>query len=265
MLFRSELVRVACVVMLVSLGVGVSACAAPPKRKPIEMEPIGTVPNVPRTVDEGDGGATTTPNSGTPLTGVGNGKESACQSADFESVVDAFKTCEAPTPKSGELPTGYRDKLEIRVVPNPTTIPAGGHVDVSITLRNKSQDPLPLYVSGDPASHIDIDVFDAKGRRADLPSGKAPKSPPAPPRDVKVARLVLLPGGVARMLARWEAVRTKWAPDKARSWEGKGPPRAPAGPLPAGKYTLRVSLPLLGVFDKGEIDAPKVPIEVSAP
>ena len=41
-------------------------------------------------------------------------------------------------------------------------------------------------------------------------------------------------------------------------------PQREAGPLAAGKYMLRVVLPLIGVFEKGELDVPKVPIEVGS-
>ena len=76
--------------------------------------------------------------------------------------------------------------------------------------------------------------------------------------------MTLAPGGTARVKIPWDAVKTRWAPEKAKTWEGRGYPRLPAGPLAPGKYVLRVVIPLVGVFEKGELDVPKLPIEVGS-
>ena len=40
----------------------------------------------------------------------------------------------------------------------------------------------------------------------------------------------------------WDAVKMKWAPDKLKGTPPeKGYPRVPAGPLPKGKYALKVA------------------------
>jgi hypothetical protein len=60
-------------------------------------------------------------------------------------------------------------------------------------------------------------------------------------------------------------VKMKWAPDKVRGTAvEKGFPRTPAGPLPKGKYTVKVVTPLIGVFEGGdhEVSAPKLEIDV---
>lgn len=235
-----------------------SGCVPPKQRKPIEMSPIGTVPIITRTADEPDGGTTTTPNSGTPSAA----KEAACTSGDFESLEESLRQCDASMPRAGDVPSGMRDKLEVRVTSSTPSITPGGRVDLTVTLKNKSSEPLPLYFSGDPAPKFEIEAVDGKGRRVDLPAGKPPKSPALPSREVKASRITLTPGGTARVKIAWDAVKTKWAPDKVKSWDGRGYPRAPAGPLGAGKYTLRVVLPLIGVFEKGELDVPKVAMEV---
>ena len=57
----------------------------------------------------------------------------------------------------------------------------------------------------------------------------------------------------------------KWAPDQVRGTAvEKGYPRKPAGPLPRGKYQVKIVTPLIGVFEGGdhEVSAPKVDIEV---
>lgn len=237
-----------------------TGCSTPKQRKPIEMAPIGTVPILTRTATETDAGTTTTPNSGTPSAA----KEAACTSDDFESLEEALKQCDSKMPRGADVPSGMRDKLEVKVTTGTASITPGGRVDLTVTLKNKSSEPLPLYFTGDPTPRFDVETVDAKGRRADLPAGKPPRSPALPARDVKAARITLAPGGTARVRIPWDAVKFRWAPEKVKTWEGRGYPRAPAGPLGTGKYTLRVVLPLVGVFEKGELELPKVPIEVGS-
>ena len=248
----------AAVVALATLGLVTAGCDPAKQRKPVEMAPIGTVPIATRTVDEADAGTTTTPNSGTPSPV----KESACSGDDFEALDEALKQCDSKMPRSTDLPTGMRDKLELRVTSGTPSISAGGRVDLTITFKNKSNEPLPLYFTGDPSPKFDVEAVDSKGRRVDLPAGKPPKTPALPTRDVKASRITLAPGGTARVKIAWDAVKTRWAPEKMKTWDGRGYPRAPAGPLAAGKYTLRIVLPLVGVFEKGELEPPKVPIDV---
>lgn len=232
------------------------ACTPPPPRKPLEMEHIGTVRNEPRTpVDEDVDSGVTSPNSATPLPG----RESACATGEIDDLAEALKRCESTMPRASELPTGLKDKLEVKVNAGTVSITPGGRVDLTVILRNKSSDTLPLFFSGDPAPRFDVEAVDARGKRVDLPPGKAPK---VPARDAKGYRVTLSAGGTARLRLSWDAVKTKWAPERAKTWEGRGPPRAPAGNLPAGKYTLRIVIPLIGAFEKGELDVPKVSIEV---
>jgi hypothetical protein len=250
----------AAVVALATEGLLSAGCDPPAKRKPIEMAPIGTVPILTRTAVEPDGGTTTSPNSGT----ASASKEAACTSDDFEALEDALKQCEAKMPRSGDVPSNMRDKLDVRVTSGTPSITPGGRADLTLTLKNKSNEPLPLYFTGDPTPRFEIEAVDAKGRRVDLPTGKPPKTPVVPTREVKAARITLAPGGTARVRIPWDAVKTRWAPEKAKTWEGRGYPRAAAGPLGTGKYTLRVVVPLVGVFEKGELDVPKVPMEVGS-
>lgn len=237
-------------------------CDPAQTRKPIQMTPIGTVPIANRTVVEPDGGTTTTPNSGTTIA-VKDAKESACTSAEFEELIDALKGCESGMPKTGDVPSGMREKLEVRVSASTPSITPGGRVDLTILFRNKSSDPLPLFFSGDPSPRFEVEAVDSKGKRVDLPKDKPPKSPAMPSRDVKASKIVLMPGGTAKVRIPWDAVKTRWAPERVKSYDGRGYARAPAGPLGAGKYTLRIVLPLIGVIEKGELDVPKVPLEIS--
>jgi hypothetical protein len=255
--------RLALALTLAASGAGVAGCSGPQQRRQLEMTPIGTVPVLTRTSDEGDGGATTTPNSGTP-TAASAAKEGACTSDDFESLEDVLKQCESKMPRNGDVPGGMRDRLEVRVTSSTPTITPGGRADLMLTLKNKSSEPLPLYFTGDPTPRFEVEALDAKGKRIDLPAGKAPRTPAVPGREVKAARVTLAPGGTARVKIPWDAVKTRWAPEKAKTWEGRGYPRVAAGPLAAGKYVLRVVIPLVGVFEKGELEVPKLPIEVGS-
>jgi hypothetical protein len=250
----------AAAIALAAQGMATAGCDPPKQRRPIEMAPIGTVPVLTRTTEEPDGGATTTPNSGTPSAA----KEAACTSDDFESLEEALKQCESKMPRAGDVPNGMRDRLEVRVTSSTPTITPGGRADLSLTLKNKSNEPLPLYFTGDPTPRFEVEALDAKGKRVDLPASKPPKTPTVPTREVKAARITLAPGGTARVKIPWDAVKTRWAPEKAKTWEGRGYPRVAAGPLGAGKYTLRLVIPLVGVFEKGEIEVPKLPIEVGS-
>lgn len=234
------------------------ACGPPPTRPTIEMEPIGTFQNVPTTpLPEPTDSEVTTPNSGTPLPGA-----SPCSASELDNLEETLKACETSMPKASEV-TSIRDKLEVKITTSSASTTPGGRIEVQITLRNKTNDPLALYFTGDPTPRFDIEAVDAKGRRADLPPTKFPGYPKGmkpEAREAKAAKVTLSKLGAARLKLTWDAVKTKWAPERAKVWEGRGPPRVTAGPLPPGKYTLRVVLPLIG-----DVDVPKVPVEVTRP
>jgi hypothetical protein len=243
------------------LGLLLGACTPPAAHKPIEMEPIGTVPNVVRTADDDPGDASvTSPNSGTPSPG----QQQVCTSADFDSLDKTLDDCDVPMPRSSELASNLKEKLEVKLSAGTPTITPGGRVDVTVTLRNKSSDSLPLFFSGDPRPRFDVEAFDSRGRRVDIPSGRQPAWPkgtsPPPARDVKAFKIVLEKGGVARVRLAWDAVKMKWAPEKAKGWTGHGYPREPSGPLSKGKYSLKVVLPLVGEL----VESAKLPIEVGS-
>ncbi|MBS2016696.1 MAG: hypothetical protein JST00_27680 [Deltaproteobacteria bacterium] len=250
-------------VITATLALAVLACPPPPVRKPIEMESIGTVKNVPRAPGDEPSVAgdpqLTTPNSGTPVPGT---KEAACTGGDFEDLLESLKSCEGPAPKASELASNIKDKLEIRLNASTLSTTPGGRVDLTITMRNKSNEPLPLFFTLDPMLRVDFETSDPKGRRVDQPTGKPPKA--TTPSVSKTAKIVLVPTGTARIKIPWDAMKQKYAPERAAGWAGKGPPRAPNGALPIGKYTIKVLIPLIGVFEgKDALDAPKLPIEVS--
>ena len=234
-----------------------SGCAPAHDHKKLEMQPIGTMPNLPtRARDDANDSGVTSPNSGTPLPASGS-----CTSADFDNLEETLRQCEVAMPRSSDVPS-IKDRLEVRLTTTSSRIAAGGRLDVEITIRNRSNDALPLYFTGDPTPRFDVETLDARGRRADLPATKFPGYPKGwkpEARETKAARITLEKGGTAKVRVPWEALKSKWSPQTARTWDGRGFPRAPAGPLAIGKYTLRVVLPLLG-----DIDVPKIAIEVGS-
>lgn len=248
--------------LLCALGWGaglVSVAGCPPSREPrrLEMEPIGTVKGVATTpLDEDGEGDVTTPNSGTPAPGT-----TPCSAPDFDDLEEALKRCEVPMPRASEVPA-IKDKLEVSVTASSPTITPGGRLDVQITLRNTSGDPLALYFTGDPSPRFDVEAVDTKGRRVDVPPGKWPGYPKGfrpEAREAKAAKVTLDKNGSARIKVPWDAVKMKWAPEKAKVWQGRGYPRVPSGPLARGKYSLRVVLPLIG-----DIATPKLDVTVGS-
>lgn len=244
---------------MVAHALALLGCTPPPQRKPIEMTPIGTVPIVERTVVEADaGGTTTSPNSGTAV----SAKETACTLAEIDSLDQVLRNCDSPMPKAADVPSGLGEKLELTVTSSTGSTKPGGRVDVTLTLKNKSNDPLPLYFSGDPKPRFEVETFDATGtRRVDLPKDKPPKTAFPPTRPVKASRIILMAGGSARIRVPWDAVKTRWAPEKVKTWEGRGPARTVFANLPHGKYQLRVAIPLI-VFEKRELELPKIGVDV---
>jgi hypothetical protein len=178
--------------------------------------------------------------------------------------------CETATPKPDERFPDPKDKLEIRVSLSAPKVAPGGHLDVMVTYVNKTKEPMPLLFTVDPVPRFEVEAYDAKSHRVDLPGGQPPPLPRGVsargPGEAKTAKVVLAAGGMAKVQLGWDAVRTRWAPEKVRgAAPEKGYPRAPAGALPRGKYTLRVVTPLVGWvegLDK-EVSAPKVTVEVA--
>jgi hypothetical protein len=215
------------------------------------------------TAEKGDGGAE-------------KDKKDECIGFDIANVEDMLlkSSCEEANTKPDSLtPIDLKGKLEVTVSASPTKLGAGGKADLMVSFSNKSKEPLVLHFKIDPVPRFEIEVWDQptkKGpKRADMPTG-APPPPPKdakqpPPSEAKSARITIAPNGSARARIPWEAVKMKWAPEKFRGTPPeRGFPRAAAGPLPKGKYTVKVVTPLIGVFEgvDHEMSAPKVEIEV---
>lgn len=246
------------ILLTVGLLLGAGCEPSTQARKPVEMTPIGTWQSVQRsTPDDTSDGGVTSPNSGTPLPGSGG----PCAGADLDNLEEVLRQCEATMPRAGEV-SALKDKLEVKIAPATARVAPGARVAVEITLRNRTSEPLSLWFTGDPAPRFDLEAVDAKGRRADLPATRwpgYPKGQKPETRETRAAKVTLDRNGTAKLHLSWDAVKTKWSPQSTRTWEGRGYPRVPAGPLPAGKYLLRAVLPLLG-----DLDVAKVSIEVGS-
>jgi hypothetical protein len=203
----------------------------------------------------------------------GDKQAMACGGASVPNLlaVIAQTACEVPkaTPDS-EQPRDVKDALDVKVTVDLPKVAPGAKANVTLTLHNKGKVDLPLDFVADPEPHFDLELYTMKGARADNPAGAEPALPssvtdqPAP--DKAIARLTLSPGGTATLVLPWDAVKYKWASaDRAKgALPGQHYPRDVAGPLPKGKYAIRVVTPLVGISEgsEHEISQPRTPIEV---
>jgi len=201
-------------------------------------------------------------------------KKDACVGFDVANLEDMLvkSDCEVPNTKPEGVPNpDLKGKLEVTLTATPAKVAPGGKVDLVVSFTNKTNGPLPLHFRIDPVARFETEAYDAKKKRVDIPNGNPPPAPKGhtspPPAEAKVAKITLAANGYARVRVPWDAVKMKWAPDKVRGTAfEKGFPRAPAGPLAKGKYTVKVVTPLVGVFEGGEheVSAPKVDVEVGS-
>jgi predicted small lipoprotein YifL len=186
----------------------------------------------------------------------------------FASLAQA--ACELPEGASPSTQQATKDSLEVTLTAAATIAP-GSTAQVSVVLKNKSKAKLPLDFTVDPDPRFKFELATPKGARVDKPAGNEPSLPAqTSAEDVaqpRLARITLDPNGSATLLLPWQAVKYKWAPkEKAKgALAGHGYPREPAGPLPKGKYVLRLVMPLANV-DEGvdhEITQPRTNVEIA--
>ena len=177
--------------------------------------------------------------------------------------------CEVPNPAPDAKSVDMKGKLAVSLVAADSTVSPGSKVDLILTLANKSNAPIPLYFTLDPTPRFPTETYDKKARRVDMPSANPPKLPNGvPPREAtshETARITIVPNGTVKLTVPWSAVRMRWAPEKLRGTPPEeGYPRVPAGNLPRGKYTVKVAMPLVLVFEgmDREVSAPKTVITV---
>jgi hypothetical protein len=217
-----------------------------------------------------DDDASADDDAGTSAAGDGAAKPSPCTGFEMD-LLDALgqSACEVPNPKPDDKPVDVKGKLQITALSTANKVVPGGHDDIIVTFTNKSTDPLPLLFLIDPLPRFQIEVYRVKGSvRVDLPPGNQPSIPDDLRREPSApgtARITLAPNGKATVKLGWDATKMRWAPEKLRGTPPEaGYPRVPAGPLPKGKYILRIVTPLIGVFEgiDHEVSAPRTPIEV---
>jgi hypothetical protein len=203
---------------------------------------------------------------------TGDKKAMSCGGASIPDLaaVLAQAACEVPNAKPDEPEKDIKDQLEITVQTDSPKVSPGASAKVTVTFHNKGKTVLPLDFAVDPEPRFDFEVYTLKGSRADKPAGDAPALPPevqnAPEPEKTVARVILAPGGTAKLTESWTAVKYKWASkDRARgALPGRGYPREPAAPLAKGKYVLRVVMPLVGVSEGSdhEFTQPRTQVEI---
>jgi hypothetical protein len=217
-----------------------------------------------------------TPTPSTTATVAGDDTEkppAACSGGvdipDLLSVISQA-ACEAPDVKPDGPEKDMKDALELKMSVDPANVAPGAHAQVTIAYKNKGKKALALYFVVDPEPRFDFETLTLKGKRMDNPSAPAPALPPevtnSTVAEPKVARVTLAPQGTAKLTLKWDAVKYKWVSQRRAKGAppGHGYPREPAGPLPRGKYVLRVVTPLTGVADgeDHEISRPKTPVVV---
>lgn len=252
--------------LLAALAVASGACGG--KKKDAEDPSKATDKSA-----ETDGGGGETASSGGDADG-GSGdapKKDECVGFDIPNVEDVLlkSACEETQKPDAMQNVDLKGKLEVVASSVPTKIGPGGKTELLVTFTNKSKDPLTLHFKIDPTPRFETETYDKKGKRVDMPASNPPPPPKGvtqpPPSEPKAARLTIAANGTARMRLAWDAVKMKWAPEKVKGTPPeRGYPRTAAGPLPKGKYTVKVVTPLVGVFEgvDHEMSAPKVEIEV---
>lgn len=200
----------------------------------------------------------------------GGAKKDECslfETANLEEVL-LKSSCEVPNPGPDQKPMDAKN-VEVKVATSSAKVAPGAKLDVVVSFTNKTKETIPLLFTIDPMPRFEVQAYDAKGNRVDMPKGQPPPLPagmaPRVPGEPKTARIMLAAGGTARMPLVWDATRTKWAPEKLKGTPPeKGYPRASAEPLPKGKYTLRVVTPLVGVFEgiDHEVSQPRAPLDI---
>lgn len=256
---RTSLVLASSLALALSLGCG-------GKDKPAEnpddhATDEDAAVSLPPTAEGDDAGAPTTD---TP-------KVNPCSAFDIDLTTALMQAqCEVPNAKPGDKTQEIGSKVDIKVTASAPSVAPGGKIELTVTFKNKSADPITLDFNLDPTPRFSTEAYDVKGKaRVDKPAGNPPALPKGmAPREAtthSTARITLVPNGTAHAVVPWDAVRTKWAPEKLKGTPPEmGYPRSPNGPLPKGKYQVRVVTPLTQVFEglDHEVSAPRIEITV---
>jgi hypothetical protein len=251
--------------ILAALAASVPGCGT--QAKPAENPDDETATDedaavsLPPTADGPDAAAVATPEP----------PKNPCQQFEMDLTTVLLKNeCEVPNAKPGDKTQEIGSKVDIKIVASAPSVAPGGKIELTVIFTNKSKENVSLDFALDPTPRFTTEAYDAKTKaRVDKPAGNPPPLPKGmPPREATshaTARITLVPNATAKAVVPWDAVRTKWAPEKLKGTPPEmGYPRSPAGPLPKGKYTVRVMTPLTQVFEglDKEVSGPKIEITV---
>lgn len=156
-------------------------------------------------------------------------------------------------------------KVDVTIEPNP--IEAGARIAFQVVYRNTSDGPVAMTLGalGD-RERFAHRIFDKDGVDPTEPRGASPCCDPRnptlvcngvpvvtePPYGLLGGRpdtVLLAPHGVASVARAFELRRHDWGP------RSRGCPRVDVGPVPAGRYSLEVELPVL---DGAQPDPPRI-------
>ncbi len=249
-----------------ALGLATAGCGGPPKQAKSADDEVSTKTEEGTTSDMPAPG--TSDDSTAKHAGAGG---SACTGFEMDLMAALNQSeCEVQNIKPDEKGKDTKDTLSVTASADRARVAPGGHADILVTFANKSANPLTLDFTIDPTPRFDVETSSVKAnKRIDPPAGDPPKPPAGAPAKEAVtpstARITLTANGKATVHVGWDAVRTRWAPEKYKGTPLEmGYPRAPAGPLPKGKYSIRVDTPLTHVFEgvDKEVSGPHTVIEV---
>jgi hypothetical protein len=216
------------------------SCATRTAKRALEMEPIRQARVSPsdRKAGSTEGSAgVTRDGAATPLA-----TSEECVETTVDDLAErlAKANCDAPAPSAEAIASG--SKVNARVSAMPPFVAPGGRTELRVTFINDSTEKVSLYFKLKADAKLSVPVFevaanDVRGKRVDLPSGKAPKA--STTSSERTARITLLPGGTIKAITSWVSTRKKWS----------GANLISAGNLPLGTYALRISTPLLNTLE----------------
>ncbi len=221
----------------------------------------------------GGGGSRSVKGEHATVKDEGDSEKVSCSGASFPNLMSVISktACEVPkaTPDN-EKEKDVKDVLEVKASIDQPKVAPGGKANITLVFHNKGKADLALDFVADPEPHFELELYSLKGGRADNPPGAEPALPSSvsdqASAEKTVARVTLGPGGTATVAMPWDAVKYKWASaDRAKgALPGQHYPREVAGPMPRGKYALKVVTPLIGVSEgvDHEISQPRIPVEV---
>jgi hypothetical protein len=220
----------------------------------LSMSACGGSKTAPKSPD--DVPASTTDGGVSPEGGGGEGGAPSVCSGDSLDLTNVLvqSACEVPNPGNDAKQRDVSALLAVTAAPSSPGVAPGGHVDIVVTYTNKSQAPLPLDFTLDPTPRFTVEAYTSTNKRAEMPHTPQPHAkndgPPSEPTAPGTAQVTVAPGGKATVKIGWDAVKLRWAPELLKGTPPElGFPTAPAGPLPKGKYVLKVITPLTGIFE----------------